>query len=323
MKPFVFTPIFKSLIWGGDKIAPFKGVSTDRQAIGESWELSGVAGSESVVSEGEFAGWRLSELTARFKEQLVGRKAYEEYGTEFPILIKFIDARHDLSIQVHPNDELARRRGGKRGKTEMWYVIGADADTHLKCGFSQRITPEEYEARVADSTIVDVLQDYELSAGDLFFLPAGRVHAIGGGALIAEIQQTSDITYRIYDYNRTDADGRPRELHTALAREAIDYTVLPDYRTGYETKPDGETMLVSCPHFTTSLFDLGRPCMKDVAASDSFLAVICIGGEGQLCDSEGNRMPLRRGQTILVPASTEQVEFIPSAGGMKLLTCHM
>ena len=324
MKPFTFSPIFKSLIWGGDKIAPYKGIESSQRNIGESWELSGVEGSESVVSGGEFDGWLLPELTARFKEKLVGRKAYEAYGDEFPILVKFIDARRDLSIQVHPDDELARRREGKRGKTEMWYVVGADADTHLKCGFSQRITPEEYEARVADSTIVDVLQDYVLTEGDVFFLPAGRVHAIGAGALIAEIQQTSDITYRIYDYNRTDANGRQRELHTALAREAIDYTVLPDYRTRYDVRPDGETVLVECPHFTTSLYDLTVPCGKEVAALDSFLAVICIGGEGELCDSEGNITPLRQGRTVLVPASTERVRFVPKGGvGMKLLTCHM
>lgn len=322
MKPFVFNPIFKSLIWGGDKIAPFKGVETDQHSIGESWELSGVAGSESVVSEGEFAGWQLSQLTARLGEQLVGRKVFERYGTEFPILVKFIDAQSDLSIQVHPNDELALRRGGKRGKTEMWYVIAADRDSHLKCGFSQQITPEEYEARVADSTIADVLQDYVLEPGDIFFLPAGRVHAIGAGAFIAEIQQTSDITYRIFDYNRTGADGRPRELHTALAREAIDYTVLPDYRTRCATNPDEENVLVSCPHFTTSLFDLSRPCVKEVAAEDSFLTVICIGGEGSIVDSEGNETPVRCGRTVLVPASTEYVRFVPK-GGMKLLTCHM
>ena len=324
MKPFTFSPIFKSLIWGGDKIAAYKDIKTKLRNIGESWELSGVEGSESVVCGGEFDGWLLPELTARFREKLVGRKAYEAYGTEFPILVKLIDARRDLSVQVHPNDELARRREGKRGKTEMWYVIGADADTHLKCGFSQSITPEEYEARVADSTFVDVLQDYVLTEGDVFFLPAGRVHAIGAGALIAEIQQTSDITYRIYDYNRTDANGRQRELHTALAREAIDYTVLPDCRTHYRVQPDGETVLVECPHFTVSLFDLGRPCRKEVAALDSFLAIICIGGGGELVDSEGNTTPLHCGKTVLVPASTERVRFIPKgAGRMKILTCNM
>ena len=323
MKPFIFSPILKTLIWGGEKIAPYKGIDTEQHNIGESWELSGVAGSESVVCGGEYDGMPLSELTARLKERLVGRKAYEAYGTEFPLLVKFIDARSDLSIQVHPDDELARRRCGKRGKTEMWYVVAADEDTHLKCGFSQRITPEEYEARIADSTIVDVLQDYVLTEGDVFFLPAGRVHAIGAGALIAEIQQTSDITYRIFDYNRTDASGRPRELHTAQAREAIDYTVLPDYRTRYEVRPGGETILAECPYFTTSLYDLSAPCEKEVAALDSFLAVICIGGCGRLTDSEGNVMPLRQGETVLVPASTERVRFEPEGGGMKLLTCHL
>ena len=234
MYPLKFVPILKSLVWGGEKIAPFKHIETSQHNIGESWELSGVRGNESVVANGEYAGRTISELVAQFKDRLIGKRNYARTGNEFPLLIKFIDAKQDLSIQVHPNDELAaRRHNGSKGKTEMWYVVGADRGAHLMSGLSREITPEEYAARVEGHTITDVLRDYAVSPGDVFFLPAGRIHSIGAGSFIAEIQQTSDITYRIYDFGRLGLDGKPRELHTALAKDAIDYTVLPDYRTAY------------------------------------------------------------------------------------------
>lgn len=321
MKPLKFTPILKSVIWGGEKIAPYKGIATEQHNIGESWELSGVAGDESVVAAGEYAGMRLPELIARFKGELVGRKVYARHGTEFPLLIKFIDARQDLSIQVHPNDALSKARHDKNGKTEMWYVVGADEGAHLLSGFSQRVTPEQYAASVENNTITELLTDYPVAPGDLFFLPAGRIHAIGAGSFVAEIQQTSDVTYRIYDYGRLGADGKPRELHTELAKEAIDYTVQPDYRTHYEPRKNAETPLVSCPYFTTSLYDLDAPAEKELAALDSFLIVMCVGGSGLLVDSEGNETSLRQGETVLVPASTQRVRFVPD-GSMKLLTSH-
>ncbi|MDE6864854.1 MAG: class I mannose-6-phosphate isomerase, partial [Alistipes sp.] len=213
MKPLKFTPILKSVIWGGEKIAPYKGIATEQHNIGESWELSGVAGDESVVAAGEYAGMRLPELIARFKGELVGRKVYEKHGTEFPLLIKFIDARQDLSIQVHPNDALSKARHDKNGKTEMWYVVGADEGAHLLSGFSKQVTPEQYAASVENNTITELLTDYPVAPGDLFFLPAGRIHAIGAGSFVAEIQQTSDVTYRISDYGRLGAHGQPRALH--------------------------------------------------------------------------------------------------------------
>lgn len=322
MKPFRFTPILKSVIWGGEKIAPYKGIATDQPNIGESWELSGVAGDESVVAEGEYAGRTLPQLIAELKEELVGRKVYERFGTEFPLLVKFIDARDDLSIQVHPNDALAQARHGKHGKTEMWYVVGADEGAHLKAGFAQPITPAEYERRVADNTLTDVLCDYAVRPGDLFFLPAGRVHAICAGSFVAEIQQTSDVTYRIYDYGRLGKDGRPRELHTELAREAIDYTVQPDYRTHYEAERNSETQLVACPYFVTSLYDLDEPIEKEIAVLDSFLVVMCLAGSGTLMDDEGNETPIRQGETLLVPAATRSIRFIPD-GEMKILTSRL
>ena len=322
MKPFRFTPILKSLIWGGDKIAPYKGIETTQANIGESWELSGVAGDESVVAEGEYAGYTLPQLIAELKERLVGKSVYERFGTEFPLLVKFIDARADLSIQVHPDDALAHMRHGKHGKTEMWYVVGADRGAHLKAGFSQKITPEEYERRVADNTLTDVLCDYAVQPGDLFFLPAGRVHAICAGSFVAEIQQTSDVTYRIYDYGRLGKDGKPRELHTELAKDAIDYTVLPDYRSHYVPAENSETELVACPYFVTSLYDLDAPAEKELSQFDSFLVVMCLAGRGTLVDDEGSETPVRQGETLLVPASTRSIRFVPE-GAMKILTSRL
>lgn len=319
MKPFRFTPILKSLIWGGDKIAPYKGIETTQANIGESWELSGVAGDESVVAEGEYAGYTLPQLIAELKERLVGKSVYERFGTEFPLLVKFIDARADLSIQVHPDDALAQMRHGKHGKTEMWYVVGADRGAHLKAGFSQKITPEEYERRVADNTLTDVLCDYAVQPGDLFFLPAGRVHAICAGSFVAEIQQTSDVTYRIYDYGRLGKDGKPRELHTELAKDAIDYTVLPDYRTHYEAVQNSRVELVSCPYFTTSLLDLTAPETLDLADLDSFVVAICIEGRGTIADDSGAEVSVHQGETVLIPASAGSLAFTPD-GAMKLLT---
>lgn len=302
----------KSLVWGGEKIAPFKGISTDQHNIGESWELSGVKGNESVVANGEYAGRTITSLIEEFKDTLIGKKNYEKTGTEFPLLIKFIDAKQDLSIQVHPDDKLAaERHNGSKGKTEMWYVVGADEGAHLMSGLTQKITPDEYAERIADNTITDVLHDYNVAKGDVFFLPAGRIHSIGSGSFIAEIQQTSDITYRIYDFGRLGLDGKPRELHTELSKAAIDYTVLPDYKTGYEKKANEECPLVDCNYFTTSLLPLDKPFSKDLSGMDSFLILICTQGHGTLTDAEGHTETFHQGETILVPADCKGIDIAP------------
>ena len=316
---YKFQPILKSLIWGGDKIAPYKQIETSQQQVGESWELSGVKGNESVVAGGPETGTPLPELIARHGAELLGAKNFERFGEEFPLLVKFIDARQDLSIQVHPDDELAWERHRSKGKTEMWYVVAADEGAHLRSGFSKQVTPAEYAASVADNTITDILADYHIHPGDVFFLPAGRVHSIGAGAFIAEIQQTSNITYRIYDFNRRDADGNTRELHTELAKDAIDYTVLPDYRTHYTPAQNSRTELVSCPYFTTSLLDLTAPETLDLADLDSFVAAICIEGRGTITDDSGEEIPVHQGETVLIPASARSLAFTPD-GTMKLLT---
>ncbi|WP_288844589.1 type I phosphomannose isomerase catalytic subunit [uncultured Alistipes sp.] len=319
---YKFIPILKSPLWGGEKIATYKQIATDRRQIGESWELSGVEGDVSVVAEGPDAGKTLTELLARDKERLLGNRNYERFGTEFPLLIKFIDAREDLSIQVHPDDRLAWERHRSKGKTEMWYVVAADEGAHLRSGFTRQVTPAEYEKSVADDTITDLLTDHEVRPGDVFFLPAGRIHSIGAGSFIAEIQQTSNITYRIYDFNRRDANGNLRELHTEQAKEAIDYSVETDYRTHYEAVKDRPVELVACPYFTTTLYDLTRPCEIDLAATDSFLVVMCIEGSGTLTDDQGSAMPLRQGETVLVPASAKSLSVSPQSS-IKLLTSRI
>lgn len=308
---YKFKPILKSMLWGGEKLIPYKGLESDKTSVGESWEISGVKGNESIVADGPDAGMSLPELIARDKAALLGQNNYERFGKEFPLLIKFIDARQDLSIQVHPNDKLAWERHQSKGKTEMWYVVDADPGSRLRSGFAKSVTPDEYEQSIADNTITDLLQEYDIHAGDVFFLPAGRIHSIGAGAFIAEIQQTSNITYRIYDFNRCDDNGNPRELHTEMSKAAIDYTVLPDYRTYYDAQPDRQTQLVSCRYFTTSLCKLTKPYTMELANLDSFVILICTRGNGTVTDSEGNSITMRQGESILVPATVKELNIVP------------
>ena len=322
MYPLKFKPILKTIVWGGEKIAPYKEIETDQKHIGESWELSGVHGNESVVAEGPLAGRSIADLVKQYKGELIGSQVYENTGDEFPLLIKFIDALTDLSIQVHPNDELAAvRHNGSKGKTEMWYVVAADEGAHLLTGLTEKITPEEYAAKVADGSITDVLARYDVHPGDVFFLPAGRIHAICGGCFIAEIQQTSNITYRIYDYGRLGLDGKPREVHTELAKDAIDYTVYDNYRTEYTPVQNEEQEVVSCRYFTTSIYDLTLPYAKDLSEMDSFLVVMCLSGTGTL-EVDGEQVSVHQGETVLIPASADDICFIPD-DNMKVLTSYI
>ncbi|MDL2299290.1 class I mannose-6-phosphate isomerase [Bacteroides sp. OttesenSCG-928-E20] len=317
-----FEPILKQLLWGGEKIIPFKHLSENLTGVGESWELSGVENDESVVANGSDKGLTLTEMVRKYREELVGEENYRRFGSKFPLLIKFIDAKQDLSIQVHPDDVLAKKRHNSFGKTEMWYVIDADKGAKLRSGFSKEITPKEYKERVYNDTITDVLQEYEIHPGDVFFLPAGRIHSIGAGAFIAEIQQTSDITYRIYDFNRKDVKGNPRELHTELAREAINYEVLDDYRTDYEPVQNEPVELVACPYFTTSIYDMTEEITCDYSELDSFVIFICVEGECTLIDDQKNEIKLRAGETVLVPAITQDLTIVPNER-VKLLETYV
>lgn len=317
METLRFTPFLRTMVWGGEKIKAWKGIDTDIPKIGESWEISGYGEHLTEVAEGPLKGKTLAEVSAMYGEELLGKHVYAETGAEFPLLIKFIDALGDLSIQVHPDDKMARRVHGPhfRGKTEMWYVIQADPGACLYSGLSRSVTPEEYSRRVADGTVTEILARHEVHPGDVFFLPAGRIHAICSGCLLAEIQQTSDLTYRIWDYGRLGLDGKPRQLHTELALQAIDFKVYDDYRTPYVPKKDAPVELVSCKYFTTTLYDLTKP--MTVTLEDSFMVVMCLSGSGTV-----DGKPIRAGESLLVPACRGSVPIVPGPSGLKVLGSH-
>jgi len=321
--PLKFTPIFKDKIWGGDKIKSILNKDFGHLPnCGESWELSGVEGNISVVSNGFLAGNTLEELIEIYMGDLVGEGIFETYGIEFPLLIKFIDANDDLSIQVHPDDEMSKERHNAFGKTEMWYVMQADQGSKLQSGFNQQVDQDKYLFKLEHNELTDILNFEEVAAGDVFFIPAGRVHAIGKGILLAEIQQTSDITYRIYDYDRRDNEGNPRELHTELALDAIDYTLSPEYKTRYESKLNESVELAKCKYFTTNVLDINTIVEKDYNKLDSFVIYICLDGELQI-ETESGSETVQKGETILIPASIENVQLKPLSATVKLLEVYI
>ena len=283
-KYYKFTPLPKTLIWGT-----------------EIWQISGVLGSETICE-----GQSINDIVKKEQARLVGEANYRRFGDEFPLLIKFIDARQDLSIQVHPTDEIARRQGKPRGKTEMWYVLDSKPGAALYNGLKMQITPEEYKEMVVNKTICNALAKYDVSDGDCFFIPAGRIHAILNGCYLVEIQQTSDVTYRIYDYDRRDKDGQPRQLHIKEASESIDYTVLPDYQTHYTPRKNEGQVLIECPYFNTAVYDLTEPMMIDYSELDSFVALVGLKGEGTLTIDD-EEVSFRSGETILLPANIKEV----------------
>ena len=310
--PIKFRPILKSIIWGGSDITKFKNINPQQEGIGESWEISGVPGDISIIENGHFAGTSLQTLLSEKREQLVGSDVYHKFGNKFPLLIKFIDAQDNLSIQVHPDDKLAGERHNSFGKTEMWYVVKAAPEAFLYTGFEKQITPEEYEKSIEDNSFTDSLKKHMVKEGDVFFLPAGRVHAIGAGCFIAEIQQTSNITYRIYDYNRKDAQGNSRELHTELAKDAIDFKLYDTYKTEYRKELNKPVELVTCPYFTTNLLELNEFTKRDYSQKDSFVIYMCLEGSLNLVDNKGNTLHIERGESLLIPAETNSVEISPN-----------
>lgn len=301
---FKFKPLLKQTIWGGERIAPFKRLECNMSQVGESWEISGVKGQETVVDGGPYDGLTTNEIVATLRDRLLGRDNYLRYGDEFPLLIKFIDAAGDLSVQVHPDDATAMRHGRKRGKTEMWYVMDSEPSATLMVGLKRSITPDEYKALVANGTICDAISRYNVKEGDCFYIPSGRIHSIGAGCFLTEIQQTSDVTYRIYDFKRKDKDGNFRELHTAEAADAIDYQVQESYRTEYDRVKNEPTELVDCPYFRTALYDLDEPMTLDYSELDSFVILIGVCGEGTLTCDDGTSATLSAGHTLLLPATT-------------------
>lgn len=319
---YKFTPILKQTIWGGDRIASFKRIDTDMHRIGESWEISGVPGDVSVVAEGPEKGSSLTQLIERHGARLLGEANFKRFGNEFPLLIKYIDAAQDLSIQVHPDDEAAARRHGCKGKTEMWYVVDSTGDAHLKVGFRNPLSPDEYENAVESGLLDRKLMDHNVKARDVFHIPAGRVHSIGAGCLIAEIQQTSNITYRIFDYNRVDSNGNRRELHTELARDVIDYTAVADYRTNYLEASNQPVTLSHCRHFSTRMLTLDRTVEADLSLFDSFVILMLVQGSAQVeCDNEC--IGCQQGDTLLIPATATQLTITPSTPQATLLSAKI
>lgn len=305
---FKFEPLLKQTLWGGEKIIPFKRLLSNMHNVGESWEISGVKDSETVVSDGPMKGMRLNELVAEMKEKLVGKDNYQRFGNEFPLLVKFIDARQDLSIQVHPSDEVARRQGKPHGKTEMWYIMPSDPGAKLFSGLKKEITPEQYKEMVENDTICDALAQYEVHEDEVFFLPSGRIHSIGAGCFLAEIQQTSDVTYRIYDFKRKDKDGNYRQLHTHEAAESINYDVDKNYKTEYVPCKNQGIPLISCPYFSTAVYDLDESMTLDYSELDSFVILIALKGDGQITDENGENTSFRAGETVLLPATVNTVK---------------
>lgn len=297
---YKFYPILKDKIWGGEKLKNLLNKRTDRQDIGESWEISNVEGDTSIVSNGILKGKSLKDLISMYKGDLIGEKVFDQFGEMFPLLIKFIDAKKALSIQLHPHDDLAKERHNSFGKTEMWYVVQADEKAKLIVGFDKEVTPNEYLHHLENKTLTDILNIDQVSTGDVYFIPTGRVHAIGAGVLLAEIQQTSDITYRIYDWDRQDSDGNYRDLHTEEAVDAIDYTVQDSYKTSYKRQDNLASEIISCPYFTTNILPVTNIVTIDHSTKDSFVIYMCVKGSA-VFTSEDQKEIIEKGETILVP----------------------
>lgn len=305
--PIKFTPLYKYRIWGGEKLKTILHKNYQEDHIGESWEISDVKGDETVVSQGHLEGKTLKTLIIEYKEDIVGQKVYNAFGTDFPLLIKFIDAKTPLSIQVHPNNEIAKERHNSFGKNEMWYVMEAEKDAELIVGFNQQVDKASYVKALESGCILEILNNDVVSKGDTYYIPTGRIHAIGSGVMLAEIQQTSDITYRIYDYDRVDAiTGKTRELHTELAVDVIDYSVSDTYKTKYAKVDNGTSTLVHSPYFKTNIVNVKGEIKKDYSALDSFVIYICVEGELDLLWNDVS-YKIVKGETIFLPASIDDV----------------
>ena len=320
--PIKFESILKEKIWGGEKLTKLLKKDSDKNNIGESWEISDVQGDISVVNNGVLKGKTLKELLEKYKGALVGEKIYQQFGDQFPLLIKYIDAKEPLSIQLHPNDELAKKRHNSFGKTEMWYVIQADEGGNLIVGFKKEVSKEEYVTHLKNKTLKDILNTDEVKEGDIYFIPTGRVHAIGAGVVLAEIQQTSDITYRIYDWDRKDDKGNYRELHTEEALDAIDFKVENSYKIPYTKKLDKAIKVVDCKYFITNIISVKSNMNIDNSNKDSFVIYMCVGGEGVELNGADFSEKLNYGETILVPASLNKFKF-ESNGYSELLEIYI
>ncbi len=314
--PLQFTPLYKYRMWGGEKLKTILNKTYSESSIGESWEISDVKNDKTVVSNGELAGSTIQDLIEAYTSSFLGKHVYKQFGNKFPLLIKFIDAKTPLSIQVHPCDDLAKTRHNSFGKNEMWYVMQADKGSELIAGFHKKVTKEQYTKVLEEGNVLEILHSQQVKKGDVFNIPTGRVHAIGAGVLLAEIQQTCDVTYRIYDYNRVDAKtGAKRELHTELALDAIDYTVEDSYTTAYTTTVNISETLVHTPYFKTNILELNGEKKENHSKKDSFVIYLCVEGSALLVYEE-KTYSLTIGETVLLPAN---LGFFELKGKGKLL----
>jgi len=302
--PLKFTPILKERIWGGTKLITQFGKQSNSDIVGESWEVSDVEGETSIITNGSLLGKSLKECLESSKESLVGEKNYQRFGSKFPLLIKFIDACEDLSIQLHPNDELAKARHNSFGKSEMWYVMQADPDANLIVGFNQEVDSNSYLKHLEEKSLTEILNFEKVKEGDTFFIAAGRIHAIGAGVMVAEIQQTSDITYRIYDWDRVDKKGKGRELHNELAIDAIDFNMEDNFKVTYEEEENHANNMVTCPYFTTNFLPIKGEIEKS-NTYDSFLIYMCLDGSAIIVVGE-EEAKIEKGETVLVPAAIKE-----------------
>jgi len=307
--PIKFTPILKERLWGGKKLETVLGKPIEQDRVGESWELSGVPGNVSKVANGPYAGRSLEELIDSYPEALLGGEVLDRFGTDFPILIKFIDAREDLSIQLHPGDELAQKRHNSFGKTEMWYIMDAEEGSELIIGFNRDVSREEYQEALNSGRLLELLHHEQVEKGDTFFINSGKIHAIGGGIMLAEIQQSSDVTYRVYDFDRRDAEGKPRELHTDLALDAMDFTKRDDFRIAYSREKNSSNAMVDSAYFRTSYLELDTSITREFKTSDSFRAYVCVGGSASL-ELGSYSVPIGKGETALLPAAAPELRIV-------------
>jgi mannose-6-phosphate isomerase len=313
--PLQFAPILKERIWGGTKLQTVLNKPITSKITGESWELSTVEGDVSVVSNGNLAEKSLTEIINEFPIELLGKKVYNRFGKQFPLLFKFLDAREDLSIQVHPNDELAKKRHNSFGKTEMWYIMQADENARIIVGFKENSNAEEYVSHLQNKTVLSLLNDVKVHAGDVFFLETGTVHAIGAGMVVAEIQQTSDITYRIYDFDRVDAQGNHRELHVDLALEAINYNETTA-KIEYSKNENEPNEVVNCDYFTTNFIPLDGQISVN-KNGDSFTVYMCVEGNFELLWEE-KIYSYKKGDTVLLPASVTKYDLMGKASVLEI-----
>jgi mannose-6-phosphate isomerase len=321
--PLLFEPNLHEIVWGGNKLTAWKGLAA-KDHIGESWEVSCVESSPSVIANGTWTGYTLKEVIKKHPEAILGREVSKRYSGELPLLVKFIDARKDLSIQVHPDDEMAKRLHDKNGKSEMWYVLDAEPGAYLYSGFKEELSAEDYKRKVADGTIVESLAKHEVKAGDVFYLPAGRVHAICSGILLAEVQQSSDVTYRIYDYNRPGLDGKPRELHTELAAEALNYQVEKEYRTEYSNENNHANSVIESPFFSVRVTEFSDTFHRNLIKYDSFVISMCLKGDCKIkIRSTGDEVVLREGYSCLIPAAIADYDITPLKGNSKVLDAYI